>query len=182
MACLAFAAPSLLFKARDLLQDTDCYSFSWTTSNYAGNEQPMNPQYASWSSTATSNQPSPNRREHAVQPPLLTTALSGPQFHSVNTPLSTTSLSSPFTQSHSPYVTSPANGRSASSSSSMASRQPTSYSVPYNPQDWGPMGGPPGSAPAPYHQSSNVPRVAPQQRTYAGRFSPRIHGLTYFLY
>ncbi|KAJ5089556.1 hypothetical protein N7532_008240 [Penicillium argentinense] len=133
---------------------------SWTTSNYASNEQPMNSQYPGWSS----NQPSPNRREHAIQPPLLTTALGGSQFHHVNTPLSTTSLSSPFTQSHSPYVASPANGRSASSSSSMASRQPAGYSVPYNPQDWGPMGAP---GQAPYHQSSNTPRVAPQQRTYA---------------
>lgn len=128
----------------------------------------MNPQYASWSATTTSNQTSPNRRELAVQPPLLTTSLSGPQFHHVNTPLSTTSLSSPFTQNHSPYVASPANGRSASSSSSMASRQPANYSVPYNPQDWGPMGGAPVQAP--YHQSNSVPRVAPQQRTYAGRF------------
>ncbi|CAI7601910.1 unnamed protein product [Penicillium pancosmium] len=125
----------------------------------------MNPQYAGWSSSTTSNQPSPGRREFAVQPPLLTTSLGGPQFHAVNTPLSTTSLSSPFIQSHSPYVASPANGRSASSSSSMASRQAASYSVPYNPQDWGPMGG--GPAQAPYHQSSSAPRVAPQQRTYA---------------
>lgn len=151
------------------LHDTDFCSSSWTTSNYAANEQPMNPQYAGWSSSTTGNQPSPGRREFAVQPPLLTTSLGGPQFHAVNTPLSTTSLSSPFIQSHSPYVASPANGRSASSSSSMASRQAASYSVPYNPQDWGPMGG--GPAQAPYHQSSSAPRVASQQRTYAGRYS-----------
>ncbi|KAJ5221667.1 uncharacterized protein N7469_010554 [Penicillium citrinum] len=125
----------------------------------------MNPQYAGWSSSTTSNQPSPNRREFAVQPPLLTTALGSSQFHPVNTPLSTTSLSSPFTQAHSPYVASPANGRSASSSSSMASRHTASYSVPYNPQDWGPMSGAP--AQAPYQQSHSAPRVAPQQRGYA---------------
>lgn len=134
---------------------------SWLASNHAGDEQ----QYSGWSSTPANNQPSPNRREHAVQPPLLTTALSGSQFHHASTPLSSTSLSSPFTQGHSPYVASPVNARSAPSSS-MVSRQSAAYNVPYNPQDWGPMGG--NSAQAQYSQSSNVHRISPQQTSHAG--------------
>ncbi|KAJ5778041.1 hypothetical protein N7520_001287 [Penicillium odoratum] len=124
-------------------------------SNHAGDEQ----QYTGWSSTAAnSNQPSPNRRDHAVQPPLLTTALSGLQFHHGTTPLSSTSLSSPFIHTHSPLVSSPANPRSTSSS-----RQPANYSVPYNPQDWGPVGL--AAAQAQYPHSGSQIRPAPQQRT-----------------
>ncbi|KAJ5168321.1 uncharacterized protein N7482_003915 [Penicillium canariense] len=133
---------------------------SWLSASHAADEQPLNSQYSGWSSTANlRNQPSPNRREHAVQPPLLTTALNSSHFQHASTPLSSTSLSSPFTQGQSPAVSSPANGRSASSSSSMASRQ---YSVPYNPQDWGPVGGAP--AQTAYSQPNNVHRTAPQRR------------------
>lgn len=138
-----------------------CSVFSWLASNYAGDEQ----QYSGWSSAPANHQISPSRREHAVQPPLLTTALGGSQFHHASTPLSSTSLSSPFTQGHSPYVPSPVNPRSAPSSS-MASRQVAAYNVPYNPQDWGPMGGP--SAQAQYSQSGNVHRASPQQRPHTG--------------
>ena len=170
MASLAVVAFILLSISQSFYNITDdrCF-FSWVSSNHAVNERPMNPQYAGWSSSTTSNQPSPNRREFAVQPPLLTTALAGSQFHPVNTPLSTTSLSSPFTQSHSPYVASPANGRSASSSSSMASRHNASYSVPYNPQDWGPMSNVPPNQ-ASYQQPNSAPRVVHQQRGYAGQY------------
>ncbi|CAG8306055.1 unnamed protein product [Penicillium salamii] len=116
---------------------------SWLGSNHA-DEQPVN-HYPGWSIAASpSNQPSPSRREHAVQPPLLTTALSGSQYQGLGaglgltpTPLSSTSLSSPFTHGQSPCVPTPTNGRSVSSSS-MASRN--AYNVPYNPQDWGPPG------------------------------------------
>ncbi|KAJ6171018.1 hypothetical protein N7470_000085 [Penicillium chermesinum] len=131
------------------------------TSSHA-DEQPMNPQYPGWSSTAasTSNQNSPNRREHAVQPPLLTTALGGVHYQHGTTPISSTSLSSPFIHG-SPYVSSPANVRSASSTS-MSGRQPAAYSVPYNPQDWGPMGNP---AQAQY-PSGNQLRITPQSRPH----------------
>lgn len=98
-----------------------------------------------------SNQPSPGRRDHAIQPPPLTTAFSSQQVQGLgvalgpgyaSTPLSTTSLSSPFTQGQSPAVNSP--GGAALGASPMASRQ---YNVPYNPQDWGPVHG------APIHQA-----------------------------
>lgn len=131
---------------------------SWRGSNHAGDEQ----HYSGWSLTAANNQSSPNRREHAVQPPLLTTALGGPQFNPSSTPLSSTSLSSPFTQGHSPYVASPINARSAPSSS----RQPTAYNVPYNPQDWAPVGV--NAAQALYSQSSNQHRVSSQPRSQTG--------------
>ncbi|CEO60215.1 hypothetical protein PMG11_04853 [Penicillium brasilianum] len=136
---------------------------SWLSSNHTADEQPLNSQYSGWPSTVnTSNQPSPNRREHAVQPLLLTTALNSSQFHHALTPLSSTSLSSPFTHGQSPAVSTPSNGRSASSSSSMASRQ---YSVPYNPQDWGPVGG--NHSQSAYSQQASVHHVAPQQRLHA---------------
>lgn len=127
---------------------------------HAGDEQ----QYTGWSSAApNSNQPSPGRRDQAVQPPLLTTALSGLQFHHGTTPLSSTSLSSPFIHTQSPCVPSPANARSTSSS-----RQTANYGVPYNPQDWGPPG--PAAAQAQYpHQSSQL-RVATQPRPHTGWF------------
>lgn len=128
--------------------------------SHAGDEQ----QYTGWSSAAANNnQPSPGRRDQAVQPPLLTTALGGLQFHHGTTPLSSTSLSSPFIHTQSPCVPSPANARSTSSS-----RQTTNYGVPYNPQDWGPLG--PAAAQAQYpHQSSQI-RVAPQPRPHTGSF------------
>lgn len=146
----------------------DSLLLSWLPSTHARDEQPFNSQYSGWSSTpAIINQPPPNRREHAVQPPLLTTALSGSQFHHASTPLSSTSLSSPFIHGQSPCVPSPANARSASSSS-MASRHANAYNVPYNPQDWGPQAGG-GNAPGQYHQSNNVVRVVP--RVHTGWFS-----------
>ncbi|OQD64978.1 hypothetical protein PENPOL_c006G08234 [Penicillium polonicum] len=149
---------------------------SWLGANHAGVEQPPNNHYSGWSSTAASpsNQPSPGRREHAVQPPLLTTALSGPQYQGLGaglgltpTPLSSTSLSSPFTHGLSPAVPSPINGRSVSSSS-MASRN--AYNVPYNPQDWGPPGRP--QARAPYLQPGSMHRVTPQRNNPDVSLSP----------
>ncbi|KAJ6108241.1 hypothetical protein N7523_009564 [Penicillium sp. IBT 18751x] len=128
---------------------------SWMGADHAGDQQ----QYSSWSSMPVNNQTSSGRREHAVQPPLLTTALGAPQFHHASTPLSSTSLSSPFTQAHSPYVASPVHARSTPSSS-MASRQQTSFNVPYNPQEWGPVGA--ASAQAAYSQANSVHRVSPQ--------------------
>ncbi|KAJ5730053.1 uncharacterized protein N7483_004561 [Penicillium malachiteum] len=127
---------------------------SWRSSSHTGDEQ----HYTGWSSnTSTSNQPSPNFREHALQPPLLTTALSGIHFQSGTTPLSSTSLSSPFIHGQSPAVASPAIGRSPPSS-----RQPSNYNVPYNPQDWGPLGGAP--AQAQYAHAGNQQRVVSQNR------------------
>ncbi|KAJ6089761.1 hypothetical protein N7467_004977 [Penicillium canescens] len=139
---------------------------SWLGSNHAADEQPLSNHYPGWSSTAASpsNQQSPGRREHAVQPPLLTTALSGPQYQGLGaglgltpTPLSSTSLSSPFTHGQSPCVPSSINGRSVSSSS-MASRN--AYNVPYNPQDWGPPGRPSAQG---YLQPGSMHRVTPQR-------------------
>lgn len=105
------------------------------------------------------------RRENVIQPPALTTSLSGPHHHgfggvgvgSAYTPTPTTSLSSPFSQSQSPYLPSP--GGAARGSSPMAPRMPSSspYTAPYNPQEWGPIGG--GSSPqlgqVAYNQSNN---------------------------
>lgn len=108
----------------------------------------------SW--TSTGNHPSPGRREHAVRPPPLTTALSGRQFQGLGvalpTPLSSTSLSSPFiAHGQSPCVSTPSNG--AVAPSPMASRH---YNVPYNPRDWGPVSSSSGStAQSPYPQSSS---------------------------
>ncbi|KAJ5482698.1 hypothetical protein N7539_006144 [Penicillium diatomitis] len=119
----------------------------------------MNPDYSGWSSSATtSNYPSPGRREHAAQPLSLMTALNAAQFQHASTPLSSTSLSSPFTHGVSPAVASPHNARSASSSS-MAARQ---FSMPYNPQDWGPVGG--HSSQPGYAQQPTLHHAAQQQR------------------
>lgn len=129
--------------------------------------------------TNTSNHPSPGRREHAVQPPPLTTALNGHQFQGLGvglgqgyapTPISSTSLSSPFIQ-QSPCVASP--GGAAMGPSSMASRP---YNVPYNPRDWGPMsssssGG--STAQSPYPQSStsnNMQRRMHPREPHPGLF------------
>ncbi|PYH93005.1 hypothetical protein BO71DRAFT_484964 [Aspergillus ellipticus CBS 707.79] len=146
----------------------------WRSSSNAGDE-PLSSAYppSGWPTphTTTSNQPSPSRREHAVQPPPLTTALSGPQFQGLglalgagysSTPLSTTSLSSPFTQGHSPAVASP--GGAAIGSSPMASRQYSS--MPYNPQDWGPVGNRSINAgQSTYPQPNNMLRIIPQPRS-----------------
>ncbi|THC90836.1 hypothetical protein EYZ11_009705 [Aspergillus tanneri] len=146
---------------------------SWWSSSNAGDEPPSGTYSLNGWPTPhanTSNQPSPNRRDHAVQPPPLTTALSGQQFQGLgvalgasyaSTPLSTTSLSSPFTQSQSPAVTTPGGIPVASS---MASRQ---YNVPYNPQDWGPVSGAhmlPGHTSYPQSNNNNMLRIIPQQR------------------
>lgn len=129
---------------------------SWLTSGH--------PSESGWSPTAVnlSNQPSPSRREYAVQPPRLATALSGHQLQGLgvgagyaSTPLSTTSLSSPFTQGQSPRVPSPGN---LAGSSPMASRQ-SSYNVPYNPRDWGPVTGGQSTYP---HTNNSMLRVVPQ--------------------
>lgn len=126
-------------------------------SSHAGDEQ----HYNGWSPgiANNNNQPSPNRRDQALQPPLLTTALSGLQFPQGTTPLSSTSLSSPFIHGQSPCVPSPATGRAAP-----PSRQPANYNVPYNPQDWGPVGG--TAAQAQYAHSGSQHRVVSQQRTH----------------
>ncbi|KAE8355826.1 hypothetical protein BDV28DRAFT_20480 [Aspergillus coremiiformis] len=140
----------------------------WCSPSNVGNDPPsstypLNGRPTPHAST-TINQPSPRRREHALQPPPLTTAFSGPQFHGLGvalgtghslTPLSTTSLSSPFTQSQSPAATTP--GGIGIGSTSMASRQ---YNVPYNPQDWGPV----GSGQSTYPQTNNMLRIIPQSR------------------
>ncbi|UDD56488.1 hypothetical protein AFCA_004029, partial [Aspergillus flavus] len=133
----------------------------WWPPNNVGDE-PL-----SWPTphAGTSNQPSPSRREHALQPPPLTTTLNGPQFHGLgvalggnysSTPLSTTSLSSPFTQGQSPATNTP--GGVGVGSSSMTSRQ---YNVPYNPQDWGPVG---GSGQSTYPQTTSMTRIISQSR------------------
>ncbi|KAL2823929.1 hypothetical protein BDW59DRAFT_91191 [Aspergillus cavernicola] len=140
---------------------------SWRSSSNTGDDPSSSPYSASngWPTprTVTSNQPSPSRREYAVQPPPLNTAFNNQQqFHGLgvglgagyaSTPLSTTSLSSPFT--HSPAVNSSAG--TSLGSSPMASRQ---YNVPYNPQDWGPVSHVPMPASQPtYPQSGNMLRV-----------------------
>ncbi|KAB8074095.1 hypothetical protein BDV29DRAFT_174170 [Aspergillus leporis] len=141
---------------------------SWWSPNNVGDEPPPSTHHINgWPTphASTSNQPSPSRREHALQPPPLTTALNGHQYHGLgvalgpsysSTPLSTTSLSSPFTQSQSPATHTP--GGTVAGPSSMASRQ---YNVPYNPQDWGPVR---GSGQSTYPQTNNMLRIVPQSR------------------
>lgn len=145
---------------------------SWWPPNNISDDPP------SWPTphASTSNQPSPSRREHALRPPPLTTTLSGPQFHGLgvalggnysSTPLSTTSLSSPFTQGQSPATN--ISGGVGTGSSSMASRQ---YNVPYNPQDWGPVG---VSGQSTYPQTNSMTRIISQSRqagSHAGLLSP----------
>ncbi|PLB55049.1 hypothetical protein P170DRAFT_374521 [Aspergillus steynii IBT 23096] len=145
---------------------------SWWPPSNAGDEPPSSAYPRNgWPAphAGSSNQPSPSRRDHAVQPPPLTTALSGQQFQGLgvalgagyaSTPLSTTSLSSPFTQSQSPAVTTP--GGFPATSSAMASRQ---YTVPYNPQDWGPVNGAHmHAAQSAYPQANNMLRVMSHHR------------------
>ncbi|KAL2001003.1 hypothetical protein VTN02DRAFT_2348 [Thermoascus thermophilus] len=115
------------------------------------------------SPVGSTNRPSPRHQENVVQPPALTTSLSGPQYQGlgvalgggyVSTPLSTTSLSSPFSQSQSPYLPSP--GGAVRGSSPMASRLSSNHTAPYNPQEWGPVGGASSNVgPAMYPQSNN---------------------------
>ncbi|PYH45297.1 uncharacterized protein BP01DRAFT_356782 [Aspergillus saccharolyticus JOP 1030-1] len=145
---------------------------SWQSSSNAGDELSSGVQpLSSWPSpySSASHQVSPRRREHAVQPPPLTTAFSSSQFQGLGlglgagyspTPLSTTSLSSPFTHGQSPVVASP--GGVAIGSSPMSSRQ---YNVPYNPQDWGPVGHTAiNTGQQTYPQTNNMLRIVPQPR------------------
>lgn len=134
---------------------------SWLSS-HSSNNNVGDVQHSRSGWSTTSNHPSPGRREHAVQPPPLTTALGGHQFQglgvalgpgyaSTPTPLSSTSLSSPFTQGQSPCVSTPSSA--AVAPSPMA---PRPYNVPYNPRDWGPVGNASASTgQSPYPQSSN---------------------------
>ncbi|KAJ5679369.1 hypothetical protein N7462_007613 [Penicillium macrosclerotiorum] len=140
---------------------------NWQASTHVGDEQPSSSQYPGWPVSAnlhSQTSPNPSRGERAARPTLLTTALSGSQLYHASTPLSTTSLSSPFTltQAQSPAVSTPVQDIS---SSSMALRHHAAYTIPYNPQDWGPVGGP--AAQAAYPQSNNVHRVIHQQRAHA---------------
>ncbi|KAL4882030.1 hypothetical protein BJY04DRAFT_217724 [Aspergillus karnatakaensis] len=138
----------------------------WRSPSNTGGDPSSSPYPASNGWPTPRSQPSPGRREHATQPPPLTTAFNNHQFQGlgvglgqgyVSTPLSTTSLSSPFT--HSPAVNSPAG---ALGSSPMASRQ---YNAPYNPQDWGPVSnGPMTAGQSAYSQPSNMLRIVPQHR------------------
>jgi len=98
---------------------------------------------------ATTTHSTPRPRQHAVQPPTLTTTLSGPYNHglglglSTHTPSSTTSLSSPFSQ-YNPSIYTASPGGASRGTSPMASRNSAVFNVPYNPQQWGTA---PGSSP-----------------------------------
>ena len=103
---------------------------------------PSNPYHA----PGTVNRPFPPRRRQPVQQPpsLLTTSLENHARHaglgvgSTQTPLSTTTtLSSPF--SALPQSAHPPSGSAMSASSPMISRQNSTFSTQYNPQQWGPM-------------------------------------------
>lgn len=143
----------------------------------------------SWSSTSspalgathspTAGSSPTSRRNNAIQPPALTTALSGVPYQSLSaggrlgyTPSPATSFSSPFSQTQSPYLPSPS--VAIPGPSPMASRVPSSsYGAPYNPQEWAPMSG--GGSPQVAHlaqpqQRSNVVRVAPRSSGEPGPF------------
>ncbi|KAL4990609.1 hypothetical protein BDW68DRAFT_154063 [Aspergillus falconensis] len=141
---------------------------SWRSPSNTGDDPSSSPYTANTGWPTPRSQPSPGRREYAMQPPPLTTSFNTHQFQGqglgvglgagyLSTPLSTTSLSSPFTQS--PAVNS---AGAALGSSPMASRQ---YNAPYNPQDWGPVNnGPMNAGQSHYSQSGNTLRVVSQHR------------------
>ncbi|KAL4923219.1 uncharacterized protein BDV17DRAFT_16514 [Aspergillus undulatus] len=141
---------------------------SWRSPSNTGDDPSSSPYTANNGWPTPRSQPSPGRREYAMQVPPLTTSFNNHQFQGqglgvglgagyLSTPLSTTSLSSPFTQS--PAVNS---AGMALGSSPMASRQ---YNAPYNPQDWGPVHhGPVSANQSPYSQSGNMVRIVPQHR------------------
>ncbi|KAH8697625.1 hypothetical protein BGW36DRAFT_359409 [Talaromyces proteolyticus] len=122
-----------------------------------------------------------SRRSNAIQPPALTTSLGSAPYQSLSagarigyTPSPATSLSSPFSQGQSPYLPSPASALPGASP--MASRIPSSsYSAPYNPQEWAPLsgGGSPQIAHMAHPQRSNVVRVVqPPPRSSDTQLSP----------
>ncbi|KAL4752933.1 hypothetical protein BDW72DRAFT_47285 [Aspergillus terricola var. indicus] len=141
---------------------------SWRSPSNTGDDLSSSPYTANTGWPTPRSQPSPGRREYAMQPPPLTTSFNTHQFQGqglgvglgagyLSTPLSTTSLSSPFTQS--PAINS---AGAVLGSSPMASRQ---YNAPYNPQDWGPVNnGPMNAGQSPYSQSGNMLRVVSQHR------------------
>jgi hypothetical protein len=104
-------------------------------------------------SPENNRQPVPRRRQHAVQPPTpLTTTLDNAHRASwgteAPTPVSTTALSTPFSiYQPSPYPVSPVGTMRGTSPS--VHRAPTSFSAPYNPQQWGPLSGSSTSSPSP---------------------------------
>jgi hypothetical protein len=125
---------------------------------------------------------SPRRREHVVQPPALTTSLSGLQYQGLGLPYSpapnsTTSLSSPFSQSNaSPYLSSP--GGAGRGSSPMASRLSGVYNAPYNPMEWGPWGGHSpavgaGQISQSRQSSTSMAPAPPRQLASDGEYAPR---------
>ncbi|KAJ9374547.1 hypothetical protein DTO282F9_8421 [Paecilomyces variotii] len=145
----------------------------YTASN-AGAEPPQSPYPVGLSpaSAGAWNQPSRRRRD-VVQPPALTTSFNGPLNPGLGvalnvgytpTPLSTTSLSSPFSQSQSTYLPSP--GGATRGSSPMAPRNLSSYTAPYNPREWGPVGSAlsnAGSAAYSPDNGNRAPQPPPQQ-------------------
>ncbi|KAE8549279.1 hypothetical protein EYB25_007799 [Talaromyces marneffei] len=117
---------------------------------------------------------SPGRRNHAIQPPALMTSLNGPQYHQSHSAGASlgfmsspaTSLSSPFSQPpHSAYLPSP--GAAQRGNSPMTMRMSSSsYSAPYNPQEWAPMNG---------DGSPQIAQVTHSQRSHAIRIVQPSH-------
>lgn len=147
------------------------------TSAFSGSGEMSSDRLHPFASPAGRPQSPPIRRHNLAQPPaLLTTALSG--AHSQNNalltpsqqPQSATSLSAPF----SPYpysAYSPFPNANSRESSPMATRVQSTFSAPYNPQQWGPLS---SSTSSPLevatrtHQSSHSSRFP--------RFAPRLTG------
>ncbi len=117
------------------------------------------------------------RRGQPQRPTLRTTSLSNAQslqyggVQHAQPPLSAVALSSPFSlHNDSPYLATP--GGAARGTSPMM-RSTTGFSAPYNPQQWGPVG---GDGPVSAMSSSNL--LASQQRQGSGHvvYASRLRG------
>ena len=116
---------------------------------------------------------SPRHREHAIQPPALTTSLGGLSFQGLGfsagyspAPNSTISLSSPFSQ-HAPSPYSPSPGAGSQGTSPMATRLSGGFNASYNPREWGSArGGSPqiGAGPMSQTQPGGAQARASQQQ------------------
>lgn len=113
---------------------------------------------------------SPLRRDNVIQPPAITTSLSGLQFQASAlsadysaTPASAVSGYNPFSSNSSPYI-SASPGGAIRGTSPMDARLSAGYNAPYNPQEWGPV-----SRSSPY--TTNQMRALPRQQSEGERYS-----------
>lgn len=110
----------------------------------------------------------PRRRENVVQPPALTTSLSGLQFPGPPGLPSAGGLSFTPVSMTSPYLSSGMlSGVTATTSPMSAGARPRSFNSRYNPQEWGPISG--GTSPV--ASTGMVHQAAPSSTSVTGIFS-----------